>query len=75
MSSIHAFAGLRIVLLFPLLAWPNLSYAADGLLTPEYKKCIERYTDNAGWSGCGQEEIKRQESFLTDAWKKASDDT
>jgi uncharacterized protein YecT (DUF1311 family) len=78
LKSIHKLASIvRLKFLLSLsllLAWPNFSYAAKDYLTPEYKKCIKAHDDNRSWAICGDDEIKRQESFLADTWKTVFDD-
>jgi uncharacterized protein YecT (DUF1311 family) len=39
--------------------------------SPEWQKCVDATKTNVEWGQCGEAEIKRQESHLNSAWKKA----
>ncbi|HEY9235064.1 MULTISPECIES: lysozyme inhibitor LprI family protein [Phenylobacterium] len=49
------------------LSW---AMAAPGLADPAYDACIGASNDNASWSRCGADLIKREDDRLNATWKK-----
>lgn len=49
---------------FSMLFLPCLTSAKDSSLSNEYQACINQYSDNTSWAGCGHQEIERQEASL-----------
>lgn len=71
LTSVVIFYSILFLAGAALAGTPSVSHAdsnAEGIASSSYDKCRNEHSDNIGWARCGQEEIKRQELLLANAW-------